>query len=325
MTCSFVAAARARRILFNALMVGAIPLAARPALAQNPQPAVNLPPIVSTAEGADVEIRGLIVARRGDEMYVRAGSGLHVVTLTDSTGVVAPSGLFKSDKKHYDASVLIPGLGVTVNGTGMSDGRLLARRVKFAKEALKVAQQIEAGGEVVRADVDQLKTRADSSDARISRTSDSLNAVGQRMMDSAHAIHERISSLDEYSTKATATVNFKTGSAKLSDEAKSALDQLVANATSLNGYMIQVFGYADATGADKVNQRLSDARAETVVDYLVQEKNIPPRRILNPTGFGESRAIGSNRTASGRAMNRRAEVQVLINTGISGGPGAKEP
>jgi len=313
MTCSFVAAARARRILFNSLIVGAIPIAARPALAQNPQPAVNLPPIVSTAEGADAEIRGLIVARRGDEMYVRASSGIHVVTLTDSTGVVAPSGLFKSDKKHYDASVLIPGLGVTVNGTGMSDGRLLARRVKFAKEALKVAQQIEAGGEVVRADV------------RIARTADSVNALGQRMMDSAHALHERISSLDEYSTKATATVNFKTGSAKLSDEAKSALDQLVASATGVNGYLIQVFGYADATGPDKVNQRLSDLRAEMVVDYLVQEKNIPPRRILNPTGFGESRAIGSNRTASGRAMNRRAEVQVLVNTGISGGPGAKEP
>lgn len=324
MTCSFVAAARVRRILFNLVIVGAVP-AARPVLAQNPQTPVNLPPIVSTAEGANAEIRGLIVARRGDEMYVRASNGLNVVVLTDSTNVVAPSGFMKTSKKHYDVSVLIPGLGVTVEGTGMTDGRLFAHRVKFAKEALKVAQQIEAGGEVVRADVDTLKNRADSVEARVSRNEkaaqDSINAINQR----AAQIHERIASLDEYSTKATATVNFNTASAQLSDSAKAALDQLVANATGLNGYMIQVFGYADARGSNKMNQRLSDARADAVIDYLVQQKSVPPRRILNPTGFGESHAIGSNRTASGRALNRRAEVQVLVNTGISGGPGANQP
>lgn len=324
MTCSFVAAGRARRILFNLLIVGAVPVAARPVLAQNPTP-VSLPPIVSTAEGATAEIRGLIVARRGDEMYVRASNGLNIVVLTDSTNVVAPSGFMKTSKKHYDVSVLIPGLGVTVDGTGMTDGRLFAHRVKFAKEALKVAQQIEAGGEVVRADVDTLKNRVDTLNARVSQNEraaqDSINAINSR----AAKIIERISSLDEYSTKASATVNFKTASAQLSDSAKAALDQLVANATGLNGYMIQVFGYADSRGTDRMNQRLSDARADAVVDYLVRQKNVPPRRILNPTGFGESRAIGSNRTATGRAMNRRAEVQVLVNTGISGGPGANQP
>ena len=326
MKCTFLATGRARRAMFSVVIVGAVPIVARSAPAQNP---VNLPPIVSTAEGTQQEIRGMIIARRGDEMFVRVPDGIYVVKLTDSTGVVAPAGFMKSAKKHYDASVLIPGLGVTVEGLGAGDGRLVASRVKFAKEALKVAQQIEAGGEVVRADVNMLKVRADSTDATVARndkaTRDSITAINRRAIDSARAVSERITSLDEYGVKVSGTVTFQTGSFKLSSDAKRTLDQLVSNATGLTGYMIQVTGYADAIGPDPMNQRLSDARAEAVVEYLVQEKHIPPRRILNPTGVGESHAIGSNKTASGRAMNRRAEVQVLVNTGISGGPGSKEP
>jgi len=267
MKCSIPAAARARRTLVTLLIAGALPAGIRPALAQTP---VSLPPIITHPEGADASIRGLIVARRGDEMYVRADGGVHVVVLTDSTGVVAPSGFMKTEKKHYDASVLIPGLGVTVDGFGLSDGRMVARRVKFAKEALKVAQQIEAGGEVVRADVDRLKHRADSIDSRVSRNEqsarDSLNAINQRAIDSARAASERIASLETYGVKVSGTVMFQTGSARLSTAAKRVLDQLVANATGLAGYMVQVTGYADATGSDQVNQRLSDARAEAVVE-----------------------------------------------------------
>lgn len=318
--------ARARWTVAGLLAAGVFPAGIRAALAQSP---VNLPAIVSHAEGTESEIRGLIVARRGDEMYVRADSGIHVVVLTDSTGVVAPAGFMKTEKKHYDLSVLIPGLGVTVDGLGTSDGRMVARRVKFAQEALKVAQQIEAGGEVVRADVRRLQSRADSMDKRVANNErsvrDSINAINQRAVDSARAFSERITNLDDYGVKVSGTVRFETGSAQLSEAARTALDQLVANAMGLAGYMVQVTGYADATGSNELNQRLSDARAESVVDYLVQEKGVPPRRILNPTGFGESHAIGSNRTATGRAMNRRVEVQVLVNDGIRGGPGAKDP
>jgi len=50
-----------------------------------------------------------------------------------------------------------------------------------------------------------------------------------------------------------------------------------------------------------------------VMDYFVREKGLPIRRMLNPTGFGEEQPVASNDSASGRAMNRRAEVKILVN------------
>ena len=61
------------------------------------------------------------------------------------------------------------------------------------------------------------------------------------------------------------------------------------------------------------NLDLSERRAEAVVDYLVRDKGIPIRRVLNPTGFGEERPVASNDTRAGRAMNRHADVKVIVN------------
>jgi outer membrane protein OmpA-like peptidoglycan-associated protein len=318
------AAVRNRRNLIGLLLTTvstAAPIAA--AAAQQP---VQLPPLVSHAVGTNASIRGLIVARRGDQMYVKADGAIHVVTLTDNTSIVAPSGFMKVDKKHYDASVLIPGLGVTVDGSGNADGTMLASRVKFAKEALKVAQQIDAGGEVVRSDVEKLKSktteldaRTDKNEAAIKAANDSIMAATRRANDSLRAVADRIGRLDDYGVKLEARVNFKTGSSQLSTDSKRILDQLVANGTGLSGYMVQVAGYTDAVGPDRNNRRLAERRADAVVDYLIQEKKVPARRILNPTGFGEANAIATNKTATGRAQNRRVEVQVLVNSGIRGG------
>ncbi len=86
---------------------------------------------------------------------------------------------------------------------------------------------------------------------------------------------------------------------------------LNAVATVLNGFpetQVIVTGHTDSTGSAAYNQRLSERRAMSVVQYLTAQGVNPAR--LEGRGMGETAPIASNRTASGRARNRRVEIRI---------------
>jgi len=89
---------------------------------------------------------------------------------------------------------------------------------------------------------------------------------------------------------------------------------LNAVATVLNGFpetQVIVTGHTDSTGSAAHNQRLSERRAMAVVQYLTAQGVNPAR--LEGRGMGEMAPIASNRTASGRAQNRRVEIRIRPN------------
>ncbi|HEX8813841.1 MAG TPA: OmpA family protein, partial [Terracidiphilus sp.] len=94
---------------------------------------------------------------------------------------------------------------------------------------------------------------------------------------------------------------------------------LAQTATGVNGYLVEVTGYADSKGSAAMNTRLSEARAKAVIVVLMQQGNIPARRIVAPGVMGEYGAAAPNETKEGRAENRRVDVKVLVNKGIAGG------
>jgi outer membrane protein OmpA-like peptidoglycan-associated protein len=128
----------------------------------------------------------------------------------------------------------------------------------------------------------------------------------------------RFMQLSEYDVKGQATVKFKVGSSKISDEDLQQLKQLAETATGLKGYIVEVMGYADATGSAAMNERLSEDRAKAVISYLIQQCNVPIRHVVAPGAMGEYQPAASNETKEGRADNRRVEVKVLVNKGIAG-------
>ncbi len=73
---------------------------------------------------------------------------------------------------------------------------------------------------------------------------------------------------------------------------------------------IEISGHTDSTGADNINQSLSKARAEKVGKFLSEVGEISSSRIKT-TGFGESRPVATNKTAAGRAENRRVEIMII--------------
>ena len=295
----------------------------------------------SFPSGQGAKIKGLIIGRQGDDMIVRDQEGrADIVTLTAETKISSPSGLFKMDKKHRDVSNLLPGLIVEIKGSGGDRGNLVADKISFHSSALKVAEQVAAGTVMLKQQVgantdsiNALKDRGvDTLNAFKSRFADSLSAITDRARDSLTAINVRFDNINSYDVKDSASVLFASGSAKLTEGLRGlseqlnngdtsgmvgqALDAIVATAMGQPGYLIEVMGFTDAVGGENMNLNLSTRRATAVVDYLIRDKRVPIRRVLNPTGFGEDQPVASNDTAAGRSENRRAQVKVLVNRAV---------
>ncbi|MBC3373931.1 OmpA family protein [Pseudomonas sp. SWRI92] len=72
---------------------------------------------------------------------------------------------------------------------------------------------------------------------------------------------------------------------------------------------LRVTGHTDSVGSDAYNQKLSEKRANSVVQYLV-ESGVPRASFVTVSGAGESQPVADNKTADGRAMNRRTEIKI---------------
>ncbi len=107
---------------------------------------------------------------------------------------------------------------------------------------------------------------------------------------------------------AAKNVFFASGSFKLLPKSYKSLDEVAALLKTDETLMIDVDGHTDSQGIEAKNQTLSDNRAASVKTYLVS-KGITEDR-LKSTGYGSSKAVADNKTAAGRAKNRRTEMAV---------------
>ncbi len=97
--------------------------------------------------------------------------------------------------------------------------------------------------------------------------------------------------------------------ATLKPEGKAKLDDLASKLNSLNLEVIIAVGHTDSVGSDAYNQKLSIRRAEAVKGYLVN-KGVDAKRVYTE-GKGEKQPVATNKTAAGRAQNRRVEIEVV--------------
>ena len=92
-------------------------------------------------------------------------------------------------------------------------------------------------------------------------------------------------------------------------EGKAKLDDLVGKVKDINLEVVIAVGHTDSVGSDAYNQKLSTRRAEAVKAYLVS-KGIEKNRVYTE-GKGEKQPVADNKTAEGRAKNRRVEIEVV--------------
>ena len=289
----------------------------------------------SVASGQKMKLKGVVTRRDADTFVVQDANGVNTtVTLNDRTSVKTKGGFLRSGT-NYGVTAILRGLNLEVEGRG--DGTsLVAEKIRFNESDLRTARTVEANVVPVENRVGAAEGRigqVEQNSQRLSGQLDELAAISnaarggakaaQETADAAvagvTATNERISVLDDYQVQNNTAILFRVGSAVLSRDAKSQLDEIAQQALSAKGYVLEVSGFASADGSTEANRRLSQRRADTVIRYLVENHNIPLRRIVTPYGYGEAQAVADNTTREGREQNRRVEVKVLVNRGLMQG------
>jgi OmpA-OmpF porin, OOP family len=278
---------------------------------------------VSAFAGDEAEVKGVIISRTGETLILKSAQGNVTVVLTDDTTTKDDKGILGLQKQQMSDVVLIPGLKVDVDGMSDNQGRVVAKTITVDGDDLETAEMVQSGlhptAQQVAANVQALEAHNE----RLTALENQQNAAARqrKIEQDIGEVDEntrRFTALGEYDVKAQATVKFNVGSSTISPEDEAQLKQLAQAATSLTGYIIEVTGYADATGSAAMNTKLSEDRAKAVITYLMQQGSVPVRHIVAPGAMGEYGPAASNETKEGRAENRRVEVKVLVNKGITG-------
>jgi outer membrane protein OmpA-like peptidoglycan-associated protein len=260
----------------------------------------------SVPAGSKMKFRGVVISRDADVFTIRDRTRQdYQVLITDNTSIKTNGGFLRSGKK-YPVTDILRGLIVEVEGKGDAQGQLVADKIRFNESDMRAAITSDTRVSPVEANME-----------RVAGQMDELYAVAAEARAEVKAVNERVSSLDDYDVQENVAVTFRVNSAVLSPEAKQKLDELAAKTTSARAFMIEVAGHTDATGSDAKNFRLSRERADAVVQYLAVQHKIPLRRFVTPMGYGKTEAVADNTTREGREQNRRVEVKMIINRGLS--------
>jgi outer membrane protein OmpA-like peptidoglycan-associated protein len=262
--------------------------------------------IRSVPSGSKMKFRGVVIERNGDMFTIRDRSRAdYQVLITDNTSIKTHGGFLRSGKK-YPVTDILRGLIVEVEGKGDNAGTLVAEKIRFNESDMRAAITSDTRVSPVEANQERLAGQMDE-----------LYAVAAEARAEVKAVNERVSALDDYDVQDTVSVTFRTNSAVLSPEAKQQLDDLAAKTQGARAFMIEVAGHTDSTGSDAKNLRLSQQRADAVVQYLAVQHKIPLRRFVTPMGYGKADSVADNTTPTGRQQNRRVDVKMIINRGLN--------
>jgi OOP family OmpA-OmpF porin len=260
-------------------------------------------------------------------MQTADGSSVTVVVV-GKTKVVVENGSGK-----WTASELVPGLPVKVKG--VYDGAtLVAKEIKFSKADRKLAAAIRAGlvgtNQQVQKNTADLDRHQQALTAQQRELADHTALLGQQAarIDETAAVavgtagllvntNARISDLDDFQVVETVTIEFRNAQANVAAKYLPQLVEFANRAKGVQGYMVQVQGYASAVGSRAFNNDLTQRRAEAVTEILQQQGGIPPTKLFVPAAMGTTNPVGDNHTRPGRAENRRVVVTLLQNAGIA--------
>ncbi|MEO5493073.1 MAG: OmpA family protein [Sphingomonas sp.] len=279
-------------LLATATMSGSLYAQQVPQGSSQPGPDVNVNgtvPADLSGMPAGPVIEGFISARKGEKLQVTTAGGKTVVFVSEATSIKSSGGFLGASSKKLGQDSLLNGLPVSVKTVQWGDG-LVASQIALKTKDLKTASMIRNG-------TDQ---RFDEQTA------------------ATEALRGRVADIDNYIVKATTNVNFDTGKADLSPQAKADLCSAAASAQATNNALLLVLGYTDSTGSEDVNQALSEKRAAKVVNYLQQTCGWKPYRMLTPTGMATADPAADNSTPQGKAQNRRVAVNVMVSKAVDG-------
>jgi len=282
----------------------------------------GMQPLNISAFAETEKVEGFIQARNGESMILRTtDSRKVVVVLNDSTQVGQVQGVLKARRKEMSMAALIPGLKVSVEGVLSKPDEMTASSVSFKGNDLERAQAMQAGMHQTKMQTERNQAELVKHQAELEQQSATQQEHAKQLASNKAAIDAaiaRFGQLDDYYILDEVTVYYANGKTKVEDQYLPQLMALAEKAKTVDGYLVEVKGYASSSGSVELNQQLSEDRADGVSNILLQQGHIPLTRMLAPGAMGESRQIDSNEGEKGEAANRRVVVRVLQNKAVAG-------
>lgn len=182
---------------------------------------------------------------------------------------------------------------------------------KIAAAQTKTDKKIES----VEQQVEDLQDRQKSTEGRVDEQGRQIEELGQSAREALKRAQEAgvlaKGKIVFQQSFAEDRVRFKTNSYELMKEAKTALDEFAEKVKKLEkGIFMEIQGHTDDTGGTEFNDMLGQQRAEAVRRHLSREHKLPLAR-MSTISYGDSLPVAPNKTAKGRAQNRRVVVVVL--------------
>ena len=227
------------------------------------------------------KIEGIVVTSKDGQLTIKTPQGDQPVTLPADTRVRSVSGPLGGQKETVPTTALIPGLPVSIEAEASPAGGLVAKDIEYKAKDYKTAAQIQAGVQETARREEELRTA--------------------------------YSKMGSWDIRAEENVHFKSGSAVISAADKEKLLSLAEKAVETKGYVISVLGFADPTGNAAANERLSDRRAQTVINLLKQSGKVLPGRVLGASAMGEMKIPVEKPDAATMEGARKVTVRVLTS------------
>jgi len=278
--------------------------------------------LCSAIVSAQTKLEGVIKGRNGAQIILQtADSPKVIVLLTDGTDVGQFEGALKARTKRMSMAALVPGLPIKVEGDYNTDNQLVATKIRFKGNDLEQARAIQAGLAETQKQAQKNKEELEKQNAELAAQNAALKEQNEKVAANKAAIDAavaRFGELDDYYILDEVTVYFGNGKVKVDPKYNPQLLALAEKSKTIKGYMVQVKGYASASGSAAYNQKLSEDRANNVTNILLQQGHVPLTNMLAPGAMGESRQVAKDKAADNEAENRRVVVRILQNKGIAG-------
>jgi OmpA-OmpF porin, OOP family len=223
-----------------------------------------------------------------------------VLGVTSLAGAVALSLLAGCSTKNYVRSQTTPLIQQT--------NELDAKTAQDHRDITDTDQRAQAG--IAKADA--AASAADQHAATAGQAADAAGQSAQEAVNRVDTLQGVVANLDNYKSLSDVSVTFGFDKSVLTKDDRAQLDQVAASLDTTRGYILVLTGGTDSVGDAQYNFQLSQRRADAVVQYLSAKYNIPPHKFYL-IGIGKEDAPADNKTASGRAQNRRVEIKLMSN------------
>jgi outer membrane protein OmpA-like peptidoglycan-associated protein len=187
----------------------------------------------------------------------------------------------------------------------------IGKSLEETQERVRVAETRIGEVDTKAAAAGQSAQQAQTAAQAAQGTGNQAMEVGKSAVAKAEAVEASTRKLIFETVLTDDQAKFKSGIAKLSDEAKAALDQMVAQVKSQKSAIwVEIEGHTDSAGPATYNEQLGLARAEAVKRYLYEQHQVPLHK-MNAISFGEDKPVTDNKNRDNRSQNRRVVIKVL--------------